>query len=208
MKAKNKFRHNKDGTTTIFLENSIAIKYDAQECLVDTDVYKSMNLGSYRWSLWNNGKINHKGYVVGGRMERIHRLIMQTPKGLQVDHINGCGLDNRVSNLRNCTSGENIRNRGKQNNNTSGFKGVRKLQHWSEPGVKERKKPWHARISITYREGRNKNLHIGVFETPEEAAQAVDKKHVELHGKPENPERTLNFPEKLNEYLKELNYES
>lgn len=45
--------------------------------------------------------------------QALHRFIMNTPKGLLVDHINHNGLDNRKSNLRNCTAKENRANRRK-----------------------------------------------------------------------------------------------
>ena len=34
---------------------------------------------------------------------RLHRLIMNAPEGMVVDHLNGDSLDNRRSNLRVCT---------------------------------------------------------------------------------------------------------
>ncbi len=68
----------------------------------------------------------------------MHRLIMNAPTGMVVDHINGDSLDNRKSNLRICTNGENSRNRTRLNSrNLSGVNGV----HWSK-----NKKRWEVQI--------------------------------------------------------------
>ena len=37
----------------------------------------------------------------------MHRMIMLPPDGMDVDHINGNGLDNRRNNLRICTRSQN-----------------------------------------------------------------------------------------------------
>lgn len=42
----------------------------------------------------------------------MHRFIMNAPKGLQVDHINGDTLDNRRHNLELVTPEENLRREG------------------------------------------------------------------------------------------------
>tara|TARA_R110000824_G_scaffold217121_2_gene403649 strand:+ start:61 stop:615 length:555 start_codon:yes stop_codon:yes gene_type:complete len=108
---------------------------------------------------------------------QLHRLIMNTPKGMHTDHINGDPLDNRKENLRICTGAENQRNKGPQKNNTSGFKGV----YWHKGSKK-----WSAQVAYN-----KKNIYIGCFKDKEEAARAHDAKAKELHGE----FAYLNFPD-------------
>lgn len=89
----------------------------------------------------------------------MHRLIMQTPKGFETDHINRAKLDNRKSNLRICTTAENQRNRLKQKNNTSGYKGV----------VRSQQNTWFGQIML-----KGETLRTPRFKTPEEAAKAYE----------------------------------
>lgn len=57
----------------------------------------------------------------------LHRWIMESPKGLEVDHINHDTLDNTIENLRILTTAENQQNRkGAPSNSTSVVRGV----HW------------------------------------------------------------------------------
>lgn len=109
---------------------------------------------------------NKKGYPSYKR-EYLHRLITKAPKGLFVDHINGDKLDNRKKNLRICTSAQSACNTKTSSNSKSGFKGVWKLPYGR----------WCAQIT----KNREK-IHVGVFDTPEEAALAYNKKAKELHG--------------------------
>lgn len=85
-----------------------------------------------------------------------------------VDHINGMTGDDRIANLRLATPAENLWNRGKQKNNTSGYKGV--TYH---PGTGK----WWARIN---RHG--KTYRLGLHKTPEEAHAAYAEAAERLHG--------------------------
>ena len=118
---------------------------------------------------------------------RLHRLIMNTPKGMQTDHINGDTLDNRKENLRVATREENGRNRGRTKKNTSGFKGV-SYQKKPKGRINEYSKPWKARIVHN-----GKHIYLGMFATPEEAGKAYDDKVKELWNIVDP--RMLNFPD-------------
>lgn len=85
-------------------------------------------------------------YVCGGSNEtRLHRLIMNTPKHMVVDHINRNTLDNRKNNLRNTDNSGNMKNLSIRKDNRSGRKGVtyetgkRFKVEWYEQGKKKSK---------------------------------------------------------------------
>lgn len=99
----------------------------------------------------------------------MHKLLIDVPNGMYVDHINQNKLDNRKSNLRVCTFSENQRNRGKQLNNKTGYKGV---------SYKTKNKKFVAQIKV-----EKKQIHIGLFNCPVEAAKAYNQAAIKLHGK-------------------------
>ena len=117
----------------------------------------------------------NKGYIVikiNRKRHLAHRLAYlymagKFPENL-IDHINHIRDDNRWTNLRDATTSQNQANRVKQKNNTSGYKGVR----WNKTTKK-----WCARIRYM-----NKDIHIGVYTTPQEASEAYKKKAIELFG--------------------------
>ena len=96
----------------------------------------------------------------------MHREILNTPSGLETDHENGNGLDNRRINLRVATRKQNLQNRKPSTAGSSQFKGV---------GWHNKRKKWRARISINC-----KDIHIGFFDNEIQAAKARDKKALEI----------------------------
>lgn len=101
------------------------------------------------------------GYRVtsfNGREYGVHQLVWlwwhgRAARG-HIDHINLDRADNRIENLRECSPSENMANRRKQANNSSGLKGV---SYHKAAGK------WRATIKLR---------HLGLFETPEAAHAA------------------------------------
>ena len=108
------------------------------------------------------------GYVCSGKDKLLHRILMNAPDDMEVDHINGDKLDNRKSNLRLCTNQQNNMNVGKKKNNTSGFKGV---------CFHKKRQKFQAQISI---DGKKK--HLGYFEKAKDAYKVYCKACVKHHG--------------------------
>lgn len=73
-----------------------------------------------------------------GSTKSMHRMIMCAPKGMEVDHINHNGLDNRRSNLRLCSHSGNQHNTRLRSTNTSGYKGI---------GWHKRREKWQVAIT-------------------------------------------------------------
>ena len=102
----------------------------------------------------------------------MHRVIARTMfgknlKGMEVDHINRNGLDNRRKNIRLATPSQNRINSEKKIGR-SGFRGVR----WD----KARKK-WRADIQF-----EGKKISLGRSKLPEECAKLYDNKAKQLYG--------------------------
>jgi len=115
----------------------------------------------FEWS--RSIRIDRDGYAIVSHdrtNKMLHRVIMDAPSGLIVDHINGDRLDNRKCNLRLVTSKQNSANRKSI--------GAYYYKHIDK---------WRAIIFID-----NKKTHLGNFDTKEEAVHVYRKAHVEAHG--------------------------
>ena len=124
---------------------------------------------------------NHISITIDSDVYLAHRLVWLYyygvfPKG-QIDHIDGNGNNNAISNLRVVDSVENARNQKLPKNNKYGVIGVYKNNGAG--------KDWKASITVN-----GKFVHLGYFNTKDEAVSA--RKEAELkYGFHSNHGRTL-----------------
>lgn len=159
----------------VCMAESIIIPEGAMAIPLNKGAYTIVDAADYPWLVKYKWRISERGYAQrslakhenNGKSAQVsmHREILQTPKGLFSDHINGIKLDNRRSNLRICTPHENNMNRP---NVTGVYKGV----YWCK-----RQERWMAQIMKDQR-----NYYIGSFRKPEDAARAYNEKAKEMFG--------------------------
>lgn len=137
----------------------------SRTALIDVADYEMVSPISWHAQTRKSG-LSYARAVAHGKTILMHRLIMNAPLGLSVDHINGNGLDNRRSNLRVCTHMQNMQNRKMHSNNSSGLKGA----------YKEGRR-WVSRISAF-----GKKHELGMFDTAAEAHSAYIEAAHRLHG--------------------------
>lgn len=128
---------------------------------VDDEDFELVN--QFKWWCFRTGNKEYAQSRKKGSQEKLylHRLILR-PKGkLEVDHIDGNGLDNRRKNIRLCTHQQNEFNQQLSKRNKSGYKGV----YFSKDHRK-----WRAQITVN-----NCVKFLGFFITPEEASYAYNK---------------------------------
>ena len=130
--------------------------------------------GVFRWKLATAhrtkvgevaGTKTPDGYIriqIDRKIYRAHRLAWFYVHGVWpnnfIDHIDRNRANNWLSNLRDVTASQNMRNCGLRRTNTSGHKGV---SYWAH------RKLWAAQIRLN-----NKNKLLGMFDTPDAAAEA------------------------------------
>jgi len=94
--------------------------------LVDVEDFEW--LSEFKWHLGVNGYASTNTRKEDGSYTRVymHRMIMNPPTNMVVDHINRNKCDNRKENLRIVTYTQNTWNTTSKNTNTSEYKGVSK----------------------------------------------------------------------------------
>ena len=153
--------YNKEGIAYILIKHKKQNK--EYKCLVDDDKWHDLTYMKTWFHIDN-------GYIKNNKSKLIHRYLYETYKpnediiNLEIDHINRNKLDNRMSNLRVATSGQNNYNR--ESKNKTGYRGVHKD-----------KKKYNARIKY-------KGEEYGVYglETKEEAALAYNELAIKYYG--------------------------
>jgi hypothetical protein len=128
-----------------------------------------------RKSTGATGYRRRDGYLVFnvlGKVQKSHRLIWlmvyrRLPrKPREIDHINGDPSDNRLSNLRIATHGQNLQNAKLQRNNALGIRGVYIFNGKYRAQIK----------------ANRQQIHLGTFSTIDAAIEARRVAVQKLHG--------------------------
>lgn len=136
----------------------IALIDDADERLV----------GEYKWHAQSGSLPYARAYDIATRKAILmHRLILNHPFGLVVDHINGNVLDNRRANLRPCKRTQNLLNSRTRIDCSSGIRNI----EWNTA-----RKRWRATVRF------EKAIHRKEFKTAAQASSWAEAKRLELHG--------------------------
>ena len=143
--------------------------------LVDDEDYEWLN--QWKWKEHKSGNVYYARRS-GGRDATIimHRLLTNCPKGVDVDHIDGNGLNNQKSNLRIVTKRQNQQNQHIKN--TSQYPGVT----WNKTV-----KRWYAQTKVN-----GKNIYLGCFINEIDAFRAYYDFILSIGGE------ILDFPYPLN----------
>jgi hypothetical protein len=141
--------------------------------IVDAADYES--LSKYTWHATCARGRYYAATVINGKSISMHRMIMNPPPGKVTDHADANGLNNRRTNLRNCTAEQNRHN-------------TRPSRKKSSPyiGVYRRRDKWIYKITH-----QRQYCYAGPFDTALEAAKARDQTAIELFGE----FAWLNFPD-------------
>lgn len=136
--------------------------------LIDDEDFEKVS--QFKWLCNASGYVVHHLPRKDGKRQALwmHRLILNAPKSMVVDHINHDTLDNRKENLRLCSRNENCHNRLKNKKSLSIYKGV----CWQKRVGK-----WRGQIILA-----GKKKHIGYFTSEDIAAKAYNEAAIKNYG--------------------------
>lgn len=140
-------------------------KYPGHVAIIDADDWDAIapytwRVANYRGTFYAMTSIRQSdGRVLAVGM---HRIICAAPDGSQVDHIDRNPLNNRRANLRVCTAAQNVMNVPYRAHAEIKYKGVTRRKD-------RRSGRYRACIRVN-----DKPIHIGYYDTPEDAARAYD----------------------------------
>jgi hypothetical protein len=142
------------------------------EALIDDTDYDLISHIAWYADVRPDGNVYARGNVTlfdGKRTTvQLHRIIMDAPAGVQVDHIDRNGLNCIKSNMRLCTDSQNKCNATRlQSENGTGYRGVRET----------RSGRYEARVNV-----RGENVYRELFDDPVEAAKAYNTAASKHHG--------------------------
>ena len=157
------------------MSKEVRIGRTGRVALVDDEDYD--RLAAIPWQVFRD-KYHRTEYAkcTSGPLKSkfMHRIILGLPS-YAIDHRDGNGLNNQRHNLRCATNQQNQFNASLRRDSSTGFKGVHKRENGR----------FTARVRVSGR-----LISAGVFDTPEEAARAYDRKALEVGGE----YARLNFP--------------
>lgn len=145
-----------------FGSRSAAFKAGIQ-FMADNDFFYTEANG-YKFYLSTSGYVMFSSRKGGFNGKFLHRVLLNDPVDMLVDHADTIKLNNCMNNLRVATHLQNQQNKTKTIINTSGYKNV----------------CWH-KINKKWRVDINKK-NYGYFATVDEANQYAILKRAELHG--------------------------
>lgn len=183
-----------------FIGNEVHIK------MTNCDEWTVLDAADYpkvKGFTWLKDKKNDNGYawawpsreqaadlgVPYGRYVYMHRIINGTDSDMVTDHIDRNKMNNRRSNLRECTQGQNAINRTKSKGKSSQYMGVRFIKKYADKPTPNK---WEANITLN-----KKQKCIGTFPSEKDAALAYDRYAYQMFGE----YAALNFPELIQEAI-------
>lgn len=113
-----------------------------------------------------NKNVNYYLFWHKGRAARYHRVcyILMTGKNPDlIDHIDGDGTNNKWSNIRSVSNGENLKNQRRRKDNKTGFTGV----------VDNGNGKYRAEIQVNY-----KKIRLGIYDKIKDAIEAREKANI------------------------------